>query len=129
MNAEMTITQWHVPVDDRGCYWYSIFTSFTTPVDKKTMREQRLKTYPAPDYKPVHNRANGWGFDAEQQRKATYTGMGFDSTSTTSSPASRRGRSRIAPGKTSAAATKGLFFTAAFCSMQSTGIPVGKRHS
>src|SRR5579862_56575 len=78
MNAEMTITQWHVPVDDRGCYWYSIFTSFTTPVDKKTMREQRLKTYPAPDYKPIHNRANGWGFNPEQQRKATYTGMGFD---------------------------------------------------
>jgi hypothetical protein len=42
------------------------------------MREQRLKTYPAPDYKPIHNRASGWGFDAEEQRKATYTGMGFD---------------------------------------------------
>ncbi len=38
---------------DYGCYWYSIFTSFTTPVDKKAMREQRLKTYPAPDYKPT----------------------------------------------------------------------------
>ena len=78
MNAEMTITQWHVPVDDFGCYWYSIFTSFAAPVDKKTMREQRLKTYPAPDYKPIHHRGNGWGFDAEQQRSATYTGMGFD---------------------------------------------------
>jgi phthalate 4,5-dioxygenase oxygenase subunit len=78
MNAEMTITQWHVPVDDHGCYWYSIFTSFTTPVDKKTMREQRLRTYPAPDYKPIFNRANAWGFDAGQQEKATYTGMGFD---------------------------------------------------
>src|SRR5579863_4209636 len=78
MNAEMTITQWHVPVDDFGCYWYSIFTSFTTVVDKQTMREQRLKTYPAPDYKPVYNRANAWGFDADQQRRATYTGMGFD---------------------------------------------------
>jgi nitrite reductase/ring-hydroxylating ferredoxin subunit len=78
MNAEMTITQWHVPVDDCGCYWYSIFTSFTSPVDKKTMREQRLKTYPAPDYKPIYNRANRWGFDAGQQCNATYTGMGFD---------------------------------------------------
>jgi phthalate 4,5-dioxygenase oxygenase subunit len=78
MNAEMTITQWHVPVDDTGTYWYSIFTSFTTTVDKKTMREQRLKTYPAPDYKPIHNRANGWNFSAEEQRSATYTGMGFD---------------------------------------------------
>jgi hypothetical protein len=78
MNAEMTISQWHVPVDDTGCYWYAIFTSFGAPVDKDTMRNQRLKTYPAPDYRPIFNRANGWGFDAEEQRKQTYTGMGFD---------------------------------------------------
>lgn len=78
MNAEMTITQWHVPVDDTSCYWYSIFTSFTTPVDKKTMREQRLKTYPAPDYKPLQNRETGWGFNADEQAKSTFTGMGMD---------------------------------------------------
>jgi phthalate 4,5-dioxygenase oxygenase subunit len=78
MNAEMTISQWHVPVDDGGCYWYSIFTSFTAPVDKDTMRNQRLKTYPAPDYKPIFNRANGWGFDPEEQKRRTFTGMGFD---------------------------------------------------
>ncbi|MBM3355713.1 MAG: Rieske 2Fe-2S domain-containing protein, partial [Betaproteobacteria bacterium] len=78
MNAEMTITQWHVPTDDYGCYWFSIFTSFTEPVDKKTMREQRLRTYPAPDYNPIQNRDTGWGYDAEQQRKSTYTGMGLD---------------------------------------------------
>jgi phthalate 4,5-dioxygenase oxygenase subunit len=28
MSREMTITQWHVPVDDETCYWYSMFTSF-----------------------------------------------------------------------------------------------------
>jgi len=78
MNAEMTITQWHVPVDDHGCYWYSIFTSFTAPVDRKTMREQRLRTYPAPDYKPVHGRHDAWGFDPREQRTSTYTGMGAD---------------------------------------------------
>lgn len=78
MNAEMTISQWHVPVDDTGCYWYSIFTSFGAPVDKETMRSQRLKTYPAPDYRPIHNRANGWGFNAQEQRRQTFTGMGFD---------------------------------------------------
>jgi phenylpropionate dioxygenase-like ring-hydroxylating dioxygenase large terminal subunit len=78
MSAEMTISQWHVPVDDTGCYWYSIFTSFAGPVDKVTMRNQRLKTYPAPDYKPIFNRANRWGFSSEEQRDATYTGMGFD---------------------------------------------------
>src|SRR4029078_7436182 len=32
MSTEMTITQWHVPVDDENCYWYAIFTSYTTPV-------------------------------------------------------------------------------------------------
>jgi len=78
MNAEMTITQFHVPVDDTGCYWYSIFTSFGAKVDKDTMRSQRLKTYPAPDYKPIFGRFNGWGFSAEEQQKATFTGMGFD---------------------------------------------------
>jgi phenylpropionate dioxygenase-like ring-hydroxylating dioxygenase large terminal subunit len=78
MNAEMTISQWHVPVDDGGCYWYAIFTSFTSPVDKETMRNQRLKTYPAPDYKPIFNKSNSWGFDAEEQQRRTFTGMGFD---------------------------------------------------
>ena len=68
MNAEMTITQFHVPVDDTGCYWYSIFTSFGAPVDKDTMRSQRLKTYPAPDYKPIFGRENGWGFNAGEQK-------------------------------------------------------------
>ena len=78
MNAEMTISQWHVPVDDTGCYWYSIFTSFGAPVDKDTMREQRLKTYPAPDYKPIVIEANSWGFDAGRAEETTFTGMGFD---------------------------------------------------
>ena len=78
MNAEMTISQWHVPVDDTGCYWYSIFTSFGAPVDKDTMRAQRLKTYPAPDYKPIYGRANGWGFNLNEQKHRTFTGMGFD---------------------------------------------------
>jgi len=78
MSPEMTISQWHVPVDDYGCYWYSIFTSFGEPVDKDTMRSQRLKTYPAPDYKPIFGRSNGWGFDPEEQRGRTFTGMGFD---------------------------------------------------
>jgi nitrite reductase/ring-hydroxylating ferredoxin subunit len=78
MNAEMTISQWHVPVDDTGCYWYSIFTSFGAPVDKETMRSQRLKTYPAPQYKPVFSRENSWGFSAEEQKSKTFTGMGFD---------------------------------------------------
>lgn len=78
MSAEMTISQWHVPIDDNSCYWYALFTSFAKPVDKETMRAQRLKTYPAPDYRPIVDRANRWGFDAREQRNQTFTGMGFD---------------------------------------------------
>jgi nitrite reductase/ring-hydroxylating ferredoxin subunit len=78
LSAEMTITQWHVPIDDVRCYWYAIFTSFSQPIDKAEMRRQRLALYSLPDYKPRLGRANDWGFDPAQQRTQTYTGMGFD---------------------------------------------------
>src|SRR4051794_29990471 len=78
LSPEMTITQWHVPVDDVSCYWYAIFTSFGRPVDKAEMRRQRLELYTLPDYRPRLGRANEWGFDPRQQREATYTGMGHD---------------------------------------------------
>lgn len=78
MSTEMTITQWHVPVDDETCYWYAIFTSFGQPVDKAQMREQRLQLYELPDYRSRKNRANNYGFDADEQKHATYTGMGED---------------------------------------------------
>jgi phthalate 4,5-dioxygenase len=78
MSAEMTISQWHVPVDDTHCYWYAIFTSFTGPVDKAQMRAQRLELYELPDYTSRKNKRNNYGFDVEEQRTETYTGMGSD---------------------------------------------------
>ena len=78
MSAEMTISQWHVPLDDRNCYWYAIFTSFTGPVDKQAMRDQRLQLYTLPDYKPRVGKANDYGFNPDEQLKGTYTGMGND---------------------------------------------------
>jgi len=78
MSREMTITQWHVPIDDTRCYWYSMFTSFGNPVDKGLMREQRLKEHRLPDYAPLKGADNQWGFDAAEQRTETYTGMGQD---------------------------------------------------
>ncbi len=78
MSQEMTITQWHVPVDDVSCYWYALFTSFTTPVDKAEMRRQRLQLYTLPDYKPRLGQANDYGFDTREQLSRTYTGMGED---------------------------------------------------
>ncbi|MDR1967351.1 MAG: aromatic ring-hydroxylating dioxygenase subunit alpha [Burkholderiaceae bacterium] len=78
MSSEMTISQWHVPVDDTHNYWYAIFTSFTGPVDKKRMRDLRLQTIELPDYTSRRNQRNQYGFSAEEQRTQTYTGMGMD---------------------------------------------------
>ncbi|MCP9630521.1 aromatic ring-hydroxylating dioxygenase subunit alpha [Rhodopseudomonas palustris] len=78
MSTEMTITQWHVPVDDENCYWYAIFTSYTKPVDKVKMREQRLELYELPDYTSRKNKRNDYGFDPHEQATSTYTGMGAD---------------------------------------------------
>jgi len=78
MSAEMTISQWHVPVDDTHCYWYAIFTSFTGPVDKAQMRDQRLALYELPDYVSRQNRRNNYGFNPQEQLDKTYTGMGMD---------------------------------------------------
>jgi hypothetical protein len=74
----MTITQWHVPIDDTHCYWYAIFTSFGAPVDKAVMRAQRLANHSLPDYIPTNGGANDWGYDPEEQREKTFTGMGQD---------------------------------------------------
>jgi phenylpropionate dioxygenase-like ring-hydroxylating dioxygenase large terminal subunit len=78
MSREMTITQWHVPIDDTRHYWYAIFTSFGAPVDKDEMRRQRLQLYELPDYIPRKNKSNDYGFDPHEQAHETYTGMGAD---------------------------------------------------
>lgn len=78
MSDEMTITQWQVPVDNHSSYWFAIFTSFGATVDKDLMRQQRLALYELPEYRPRLNRSNDYGFNAEEQRTQTYTGMGTD---------------------------------------------------
>ncbi len=78
MSREMTITQWHVPLDKDHCYWYTIFTSFNEPVNKKLMRSQRLAEHSLPEYLPKKNKANNYNYDPLEQKKVTYTGMGLD---------------------------------------------------
>ncbi len=78
MSNDMNITQWHVPVDDTHCWWYAIFTAFETEVKRDLMRAQRLELYTLPDYRSRKNRSNEYGFDPEEQRERTFTGMGFD---------------------------------------------------
>jgi phenylpropionate dioxygenase-like ring-hydroxylating dioxygenase large terminal subunit len=74
----MTITQMHVPVDDTHTYWYAVFTSFANPVDKDTMRNQRLTAVNLPNYIPKSGQHNHWGFNPEEQMTRTFLGMGED---------------------------------------------------
>ena len=76
LSETMTITQMHVPVDDTHNYWYAFFTSFDAPVDKATMRQQRLKSVTLPDYIPKAGLWNQWGFNPDEQIARTYLGMG-----------------------------------------------------
>ena len=76
LSEHITITQIHVPVDDTHTYWYAIFTSFTEPLNKEQMRNQRLEAVTLPDYIPKSGRHNNWGFDAQEQLTRTYLGMG-----------------------------------------------------
>ncbi|MCD2097071.1 Rieske 2Fe-2S domain-containing protein [Rhodococcus rhodochrous] len=70
--------QWHVPIDDENHYWYMIWYDFKDETDKETLLAQRLEGVTLPDYRPIRNRSNNWGFDPSEQRDLTYTGMGLD---------------------------------------------------
>ena len=70
--------QWHVPIDDETHYWYMIWYDFAEETDRATLLRQRLAEVSLPDYRPLRNRSNNWGYDPAEQRDLTYTGMGLD---------------------------------------------------
>ncbi len=74
----MTITQWHVPIDDTRHYWYAIFTSFGAPVDKDEMRRQRLAALRIARLHPAQEQEQRLRYDPHEQDHETYTGMGAD---------------------------------------------------
>ena len=76
LSETVTITQMHVPIDDTHTWWYSFFTSFDAPLDKDTMRAQRMANTVLPDWTPRMGAHNDWGFSAEEQRTRTFLGMG-----------------------------------------------------
>lgn len=78
MSETMTLSQWHVPIDDTQTYWFALFTSFTEAIDKQAMRAQRLAMHQLPDYAPLTSAENRYGFNAADQKNRTYTGMGED---------------------------------------------------
>ena len=71
-------TQWHVPIDDEHHYWYMVLYDFAEQTDQERLLAQRLSEVSLPDYRPLRNRSNEWGFDAAEQRETTFTGMGLD---------------------------------------------------
>ena len=78
LSETLTITQWHLPVDDGHTYWFSVFTSFDAPVDQAAMRAQRLPYTQLPTYTPKAGAHNRWGFNPEEQMTRTFLGMGED---------------------------------------------------
>ena len=78
MTSDMSISQWQVPIDNTHSWWYAIFTAFENLVDKHKMRDQRLELYQIPDYRPKVGKHNQYGYNPEEQRTKTYTGMGMD---------------------------------------------------
>ena len=42
------------------------------------MWDQRIKEHRLPDFAPLKNKRNNYGFDPEEQKSLTYTGMGLD---------------------------------------------------
>ena len=127
MSTEMTITQWHVPVDDENCYWYAIFTSYSAPVDKDKMRDQRLELYELPDYRSRKNKSNDYGFDPHEQATATYTGMGADINVHDQWAVESMGRSRTAPANISAPPTRRSCSIAACCGRRSRRPPPAQK--
>ena len=75
MSSEMTITQWHVPIDDARHYWYAIFTSFERPGEQGGDAASGW-LYELPDYIPRKNRSNDYGFDPHEQEYETFHGHG-----------------------------------------------------
>ncbi len=78
LSETLTITQWHLPVDDGQTYWFSVFTSFDAPIDQAAMRSQRLPYTTLPHYIPKAGAHNRWGFSPEEQMTRTFLGMGED---------------------------------------------------
>ena len=86
----MTITQWHVPIDDERHYWYAIFTSFGAPVDKDGCGAAPRAFYELPgDYIPRKNKSNDYGFDPRAGARRPSLAWARTSTCTISGPASR----------------------------------------
>ena len=129
MNAEMTITQWHVPVDDRGCYWYSIFTSFTTPGGQEDHARAAPEDLPGARLQadPQPRQRLGLRRRAAAEGDLHRHGLRYQHPRPVRLRIARA-RSPTARRKTSAAATRASFFIGVCSLTPSRRILAGKRH-
>ena len=106
MSAEMTISQWHVPIDDTRCYWYALFTSFGAPVDKDVMRRQGWNSTRCPTICRGSGAATIMGSAGRSNRPGPIPEWVRTSTCTTNGPSSRRAASRTVRANTWASPTR-----------------------
>ena len=120
MSSEMTITQWHVPIDDIRHYWYAIFTSFGAPVNKDEMRRQRPSSTSCPTTCRARTRATITASIRTSSITRPSPAWAPTSTSTTSGRASRWALSRTAPGSISGSRTRRSAPIGASCAARSS---------
>lgn len=78
IDKDRALVQWHVPIDDESNWRFDIAYSYTEPLDDEKLRNERLLSHTMPDYMPIRNKTNRYGYDPEEQRTQTYIGVGFD---------------------------------------------------
>ena len=120
MSPEMTITQWHVPIDDTSCYWYAIFTSFGEPVDHQADARAAAEALRAARLPAAHRPAQSTTATTSPSRRPRPSpAWASTSTSTTSGRSRARAASRTARASISAPPTRRSSPIAACCCRRS----------
>jgi hypothetical protein len=125
MSREMTISQWHVPIDDEKHYWYAIFTSFGAPVNKDEMRRQRSCRTTS----RTRTRATTTVSIRTSRSTRPIPAWAPTSMCTTNGPASRWARSRIAQSSISVRPIRRSAHIASFCVRRSSNRAKAKSRS
>ena len=68
---------WHVPIDDTHHWKYIITFSREKALDKETATMRASEWAPAPDYRPMVNKANRYGQDRSLMQDSVYCGIDY----------------------------------------------------
>ncbi len=120
LSQEMMLTQWHAPVDDENCYWYTVFTSFGKPVDKARMRRSAWRSTSCRTTAPRRTAATTTASTRTSRSTRPIRAWARTSTCTTSGRSRAWVASRIARASISAPPTRPSPSTAACCANRSS---------